>query len=139
MSIFKKSRDKIEAEKLYALLSDKTTNYTLEDIKETIKKQGYSDKVSSIVVKMITDNKLPLKDSVNKTKTKEEVLKELSASVDKNFSKQNPKDSSKDLKKEDKNNQKENTKKQEDIKKEDSKKQKEDIKKTKETNYRWYK
>jgi len=134
MSIFKKSRDKIEAEKLYALLSDKTTNYTLEDIKETIKKQGYSDKVSSIVVKMITDNKLPLKDSVNKTKTKEEVLKELSASVDKNFSKQNPKDSSKDSKKEDKNNQKENTKKQEDIKKEDSKKQKEDLKKTKETN-----
>ncbi len=96
MSIFKKSQEKIEAAKLYALLSDKTSNYTIDEIKETIKKQGYSEKVASIVVKMITDNKLPLKQETKKTLSRDEVLKEISLSVN-NVSKE--KIDVKDLKK----------------------------------------
>jgi len=95
MSLFSKSKEKIEAEKLYSLISDKTSKFTIDQIKETIRQQGYSEKISSLVVRMILDNKLPLKNTTPtspKNKTKEDVLKELSQTVttSKNISKKEP-------------------------------------------------
>jgi hypothetical protein len=117
MSLFKKSKEKIEAEKLYNLLSDKTNNFTLNDIKNTILKQGYSEKVSSLVVKMITDNKLPLKKE-SAVSEKEAVLRELSES----------------LKKKDLSKQESNQEKQDDNKSKINNLEKQDVNKSKVNN-----
>ncbi len=124
MSLFKKSKDKIDAEKLYDLLSNKTQKYTIDEIKDAVLSQGYNQKVTSLVVKMIQDNKLPLKDTLKKNTTelsKEQILKELSYSI-KNKKEKISVDEKKEapLKKEEK--KEEPIKKEEPLKKEEKKK-----------------
>lgn len=53
MFLFKKSKDKKYAEKIYSLISKRTDRYTLDQIKETIISEGYNKKVADIVLKKI--------------------------------------------------------------------------------------
>lgn len=88
MGLFKKSKDKKIAEQVYDLLSNKTKNYTLEEIKQLLENQKLSKKVMNLVIRKIKKNKLPLKSTTQskqlnaeQNKQKEDILKDLSVLV----------------------------------------------------------